>query len=156
MSGMGRGSRTSSPKSNSSRHSSPSPKQATKPNSPEEGQVIRPHSVPSNREQGIDHQGKSTGKSSTGGSIVNYVKKNRKAVQKYYKSTGVPITPGEPSEITVHSVPLRTKIGTPHLIGDELGTPSNKGSSFFLSASHNGVRDFHRRVTPKKQQNSER
>jgi len=71
---------------------------------------------------------------------VNFLKKNRQACKKCENFTGVPRMDGEPSKET-GVFPPRTKLGQPPVIGDELGTSSMFGSSFFMGPGHYGVRE---------------
>ncbi len=72
---------------------------------------------------------------------MNFLKKNRQACKKCENFTGVPRIAGEPSKEAMPVFPPRTKLGLPPVIGDELGTSSTYGSSFFMGPGHYGVRE---------------
>jgi len=65
-----------------------------------------------------------------GNGSINFLQKNRQACNR-----------NGSNNLVGGSSPPRSKIGQAPMIGDALGTPSNKGSSSFMSAGHNGVRD---------------
>ncbi|XP_024386241.1 uncharacterized protein [Physcomitrium patens] len=77
------------------------------------------------------------------GSTRNFMQKNRQAVSRNHGVTNNLSSCGNYPLNTFGggTAPPRTKIGQVPKIGDALGTPSNKGSSSFMSAGHNGVRD---------------
>ncbi|KAG0585521.1 hypothetical protein KC19_2G018200 [Ceratodon purpureus] len=75
------------------------------------------------------------------GNSVNFLQKNRQACSRTGNSAA-------------GLSPLRSKIGQAPMIGDALGTPSNRGSSSFMSAGHNGVRDPEFKVGFKKREHN--
>lgn len=80
---------------------------------------------------------------------MNFLRKNRQACKKCENFTGVPRMGGEPSKENI-VFPPRTKLGLPPVIGDEIGTPSMFGSSFFMGPGHYGVREPLPKKTVKK------
>ncbi|XP_073394234.1 uncharacterized protein [Physcomitrium patens] len=143
-------SKSNSGRDTSSRNSSPpSPIQTTSgaPNTPKIKSKRGSKHV-SNQDRTRSRRGRLGTRGST--AQKNFVLRNRQACKKP-ESTGVPRTAGHPT--SKGSSPPRIKACIFPLIGDEIGTSSNKGSSFFMNAGHDGVREPKR--TANKQRSSQ-